>query len=412
MAVGVLTVDDQEFFRSAAREVIDATPGFTSAGQASSGAEALELLEEGTDAQLALVDVRMPGMDGVQCAQRMKATQPDLVVVLISIEDSSGVPAGVAESGAAEFVRKQDFGPSLLRALWSQHGSDRPAGYCRKGAVRRMLREYFTGTAAELAYYGLLSAVPSIAAFVGILGLLGSHPETTQAITEIAKEGSSIEAAGLVGDAARGVVERNEAAGFALGAGLLTTVWIASVYLAAFRRAAYRVHGADPGSAWKARPLHMLITFVGLLVLAIVAIALTVTKRIMRAVGDAVGAEDATVTLWSVGRWPLALFLLVVMTASLYRLAPREEGKRARVFTAGSVAAVLLWLVASVGFEVWVANFASYDATYGALAGAIAFAIWLWISNLALLFGLVLDLELAPVRVAEWLSALLSQRTA
>jgi two-component system, NarL family, invasion response regulator UvrY len=121
LAVGVLTVDDQEFFRSAAREVIDATPGFRSVGQASSGSEALALLEDG--AQLALVDVRMPGMDGVQCAKRMKAAKPDLVVVLISIEDSTSLPASAAESGAAEFVRKQDFGPALLRSLWHRHGT-------------------------------------------------------------------------------------------------------------------------------------------------------------------------------------------------------------------------------------------------------------------------------------------------
>lgn len=123
MAVGVLTVDDQDFFLSAAREVIDATPGFRSAGQASSGSEALALLDEDPDAQLALVDVRMPDMDGVQCAQKMKAAQPGLVVVLISIEDRSHIPASAGDCGAAEFVRKQDFGPSMLRALWSRHGA-------------------------------------------------------------------------------------------------------------------------------------------------------------------------------------------------------------------------------------------------------------------------------------------------
>jgi two-component system, NarL family, invasion response regulator UvrY len=122
-AVAVLTVDDQDPFRSAAQEVIAATPGFCSAGEASSGQEALALLAGEADAQLALVDVRMPGMNGVQCAQRMKAAQPDLVVVLISIDDSPTIAAGTAESGAAEFVRKQDFGPSLLRELWMRHGS-------------------------------------------------------------------------------------------------------------------------------------------------------------------------------------------------------------------------------------------------------------------------------------------------
>jgi membrane protein len=267
-------------------------------------------------------------------------------------------------------------------------------------AVRRMLRERFTGTAAELAYYGLLSAIPSIAAFVGIVGLLGSHPETTEAITQIAREGGSVEAAGVVSDAARGVVQRDTAAGFALGAGLLTTLWVASIYLTAFRVAAYRVHGADPGPAWVARPLQMIITFLALLLLAVVAVALSVTKRIMREVGEAMGAEDATVAIWSIGRWPLTLGLLVVMIAALYNLAPRSGGARVRLLSAGSVTAVIVWLTASVGFEIWVENFASYDATYGTLAGAIAFAIWLWISNLALLFGLVLDLELGRTGAA------------
>jgi membrane protein len=268
----------------------------------------------------------------------------------------------------------------LLRAAWA--------------AVRRMLREHLTGTAAELAYYGLLSAIPTIAVFVGILGLLGSHPETTRAITEIVREAGSIEVARVVSDAARSVVQADGAAGIAVGAGLLTTLWVASVYLAAFRRAAYSVHGADPGPAWRARPLQMLITFVGLLLLAVAALALTVTKRLMTEIGDAVHAEDATVTLWSLGRWPLTVALLVVLIAALYNLAPRDGARRVRLLSAGSAAAVLVWLVASIGFEIWVANFASYDATYGALAGTIAFAVWLWISNLALLFGLVLDMEL------------------
>ena len=261
-----------------------------------------------------------------------------------------------------------------------------------------MVLEHFTGTAAELAYYGLLSAVPCVAAFVGILGLLGSHPATTEAVDEIVREGGgSIDFAGVAADAAQGVVEGNGAAGLALGAGLLTTLWVASIYLAAFHRAAYRVHGADPVAAWKARPLQLVLTFLSLLLLAVVALALMATERIMRAIGEAVGAEDATVTIWSIGRWPLTLALLVVMIAALYNLAPGDSRPRG-LFSAGSVAAVLLWLVASVGFEVWVAEFASYDATYGTLAGVIAFAIWLWISNLALLFGLVLDLELRAAR--------------
>jgi membrane protein len=258
-----------------------------------------------------------------------------------------------------------------------------------------MLREHFTGTAAELAYYGLLSTVPCIAAFVGILGLLGSDPETTDAIARIVREGASAEAGEAAQDAARHVLDRNGAAGVALGVGVLTTLWVASIYLAAFRRAAYRVHSADPGPAWRVRPLQMGLTFLGLVVLALVVIVLALTERLVREIGQAAGAEAATVAIWSLAHWPLVLLLVVLVTAGLYRLAPRTGPPGVQALTVGSVAAVLVWLLASVGFEVWVGNFADYDATYGALAGAVAFAVWLWISNLALLFGMVLDLELS-----------------
>ena len=260
-------------------------------------------------------------------------------------------------------------------------------------AVRRMLRETFTGTAAELAYYGLLSAVPTVAGFVGIVGLLGNDPETTNAIARVAQEGASTEAGSAARAAARGVIDHNTSAGLALGAGLLTTLWIASVYVAAFRRAAYRVHLMDPGPSWRVRPLQMLLTFVGLVLLAVVAMALIVTERVMIAVGDVVGADDLGVTIWSVARWPLMLIVVVLITAGLYNLAPKE-GRRLRGPSLGALAAVLAWIAASVGFEIWVGAFGSYDATYGALAGAVAFAVWLWISNIALLFGLLLDREL------------------
>jgi two-component system invasion response regulator UvrY len=121
-AVNVVTVDDQPHFRVAARDVIGATPGFESVGEACSGAEALEVVEE-LGPQLVLVDVRMPDMDGIETARRMKAAHPDIVVVLISIEDVANVPAAASTSGAAALVQKQDFKPSLLRRLWSEHGN-------------------------------------------------------------------------------------------------------------------------------------------------------------------------------------------------------------------------------------------------------------------------------------------------
>ena len=121
----MVTVDDKAVFRSVAREVVEATPGFEPAGEVASGEEALQLVKS-VQPQLVLVDVRMPGMDGIETARELNCAHPELVVVLISLEDRANVPSTAAESGAATFVRKQDFGPALLRSLWDAHGPPEP----------------------------------------------------------------------------------------------------------------------------------------------------------------------------------------------------------------------------------------------------------------------------------------------
>jgi two-component system, NarL family, invasion response regulator UvrY len=120
--VSVLTVDDQPVFLAAARDVIDATPGFTSVGEACCGEEALGLVDRHKP-ELVLLDVRMPGMDGIETATRIKAAHPESVVVLISMEDGSNVSGTAYESGVVAFVRKQDFGSRMLRRLWVAHGT-------------------------------------------------------------------------------------------------------------------------------------------------------------------------------------------------------------------------------------------------------------------------------------------------
>jgi DNA-binding NarL/FixJ family response regulator len=119
--VTVMVVDDQPVFRDLARLVLRTTHGFESAGEVSSGEEALEVLEHLTP-QLVLVDVRMPGMGGIETARRITEAHPETVVVLISIEDPVDVPSAAHTCGAAALVRKQDFGAALLRELWEKHG--------------------------------------------------------------------------------------------------------------------------------------------------------------------------------------------------------------------------------------------------------------------------------------------------
>jgi two-component system, NarL family, invasion response regulator UvrY len=119
--VRVLTVDDQEVFRRVAEDVIAATPGFVVAGEAASGADALDAVER-LAPQLVLCDVRMPGLDGIEVARRLTATHPETVVVLITLHDRADLPAALQLGDAVPVVRKQDFGPVLLRRLWREHG--------------------------------------------------------------------------------------------------------------------------------------------------------------------------------------------------------------------------------------------------------------------------------------------------
>jgi DNA-binding NarL/FixJ family response regulator len=117
----VLTVDDQAVFRRVARDVIDATEGFTSVGEASSGEEAIMLADQ-LQPRLVLMDVRMEGMDGCEAARRIGAAHPGTTIVLVTVQDLDDVPASAKSCGAAALVRKQDFGPAMLQALWRDYG--------------------------------------------------------------------------------------------------------------------------------------------------------------------------------------------------------------------------------------------------------------------------------------------------
>ncbi len=121
MAVGVLVVDDQAYFRRAALEVVGATPGFEPLGEAVSGEEALALAA-GLRPDLILLDVRMPVMDGIETARRLSTEHPGGVIVLISIDEPSELPAEAGSCGAKALIRKQDFGSLALRRLWDAHG--------------------------------------------------------------------------------------------------------------------------------------------------------------------------------------------------------------------------------------------------------------------------------------------------
>jgi two-component system, NarL family, invasion response regulator UvrY len=126
LLVGVLVVDDQLVFRQVAHDVIAATERFVPLGEATSGPHALALVAE-LEPDLILLDVRMPGMDGIETAARLRAEHPEPVVVLITVDEEPELPGELLSCGAAALVRKQDFGPAMLRRIWAEHGFESPA---------------------------------------------------------------------------------------------------------------------------------------------------------------------------------------------------------------------------------------------------------------------------------------------
>nr|WP_090342929.1 YihY/virulence factor BrkB family protein [Mycolicibacterium malmesburyense]CRL73591.1 putative ribonuclease BN [Mycolicibacterium malmesburyense] len=265
--------------------------------------------------------------------------------------------------------------------------------FAMRKAVREFQSDQCTDLAAALTYYAVLSIFPALVVMVSLLGVFGQGRRTVDALLDIA--GDVAPASSL--DSLRPTIEQlvnSPTAGFALVAGILGAVWSASGYIGAFGRAMNRIYEIDEGRpVWKLRPVQLLLTLVGLVMAAAVVFLLAVSGPVARAIGDAIGLGDAAVTVWNVARWPLILLFVVLAVAILYYVTPNVQQPKFRWISGGAALAIVVWLVASVLFGLYVANFGSYNKTYGALAGVIVFLLWLWITNLALLFGAEVDAE-------------------
>lgn len=280
--------------------------------------------------------------------------------------------------------RKPDAPPDLHRTTWA---------YVLRNTVRQFSRDQCLDLAAALTYYAVLAAAPALLALVSVLGLVGSGGQAVEQVIGtlegvVPPDALSV-VAPLVQNAAGG------GAGLALVVGVVVALWSASGYVAAFGRAMNRIYEIDEGRpVWKLRPVMLLVTLVAVVIAALVVASLALSGPVARAVGDAVGLGSTAVTVWSIAKWPVVLLLVVVLVAILYRVTPNVRQPRMRWLSVGAFVAILVWVLASAGFGIYVATFASYDATYGSLAGIIVFLLWLWITNLALLFGAELDAEL------------------
>jgi membrane protein len=272
------------------------------------------------------------------------------------------------------------------------------------GALKRTLREFsrdnLTDWAAALTYYGILSLFPALIALVSIVGLVGSS--ATQPLIENIGAFAPGPAKDIVTNAIEGLGQSQGGAGIVFIVGLAGALWASSGYVGAFMRASNSIYDIEEGRPiWKTIPVRLAITVVMLVLLAASAIMVVVTGPLAEKVGQAIGLGDIAVTAWDIAKWPVLLVIVSLMFAILYWGSPNVRQPGFRWVTPGGILAVLVWIVASAAFAVYVATFGSYNKTYGALAGVIIFLIWLWISNVAILLGAELNAELQRGRAIE-----------
>ncbi|RAM37994.1 YihY/virulence factor BrkB family protein [Arthrobacter globiformis] len=297
--------------------------------------------------------------------------------------ETSTAKAGSAP--APDDTRKPDSPTDVDKPSW-------------KYIARKTLRE-FTGDqcpdlAAGLTYYAIFSLFPALLALVSLLGIFGQAEKTTSALLEIVQGVAPGQAVEMI----RGPIQElttSPAAGFTLVIGLATAIWSASGYVTAFGRAMNRIYEIDEGRGFvKLRGTMLGVTVVSLIIVALLAAMLVISGPVAEAVGNAMGLGGVFLTVWNIAKWPVIVALVIVVIAILYYFTPNVRQPKFRWMSIGSLIALLIFVLASVGFGFYVGNFSNYNKTYGAIGGVIVMLLWLWILNMSLLFGAEFDAEM------------------
>ncbi|MDV8147542.1 YihY/virulence factor BrkB family protein [Arthrobacter sp. B10-11] len=297
-------------------------------------------------------------------------------------DESSTAKARTAP--APDDSRKPDSPTDVTKPSWK---------YIAKKTFREFTKDQCPDLAAALTYYSVLSIFPALLALVSLLGIFGDAQKTTAALLDIVQG----IAPGDTVNTMRPVVEDlagSSAAGFTLVLGLLTALWSASGYVGAFGRAMNRVYEVDEGRPFlKLRGTMLGVTVVNLLIVVVLAAMLVLSGPVAESVGNVIGLGGAFLAVWNIAKWPVMLVLVIAAIAILYYATPNVKQPKFRWMSMGSAIAVVVFLLASLAFGFYVANFNSYNKTYGAIGGVIIALLWLWILNMSLLFGAEFDAE-------------------
>jgi membrane protein len=263
-------------------------------------------------------------------------------------------------------------------------------------AIRRTVREFQVDNlkdwAAALTYYSVLSIFPALLVLISLLNLAG--PSTIQKLLDNLGQVGPGSVNQILEGAINNLRQTRGSAGVLALAGLAVALWSASNYIAAFMRASNAIYDVPEGRpVWKTLPIRIAVTVIVMVLLAASAVAVVATGGLADRIGRLLGLGSAVVTAWDLVKWPVLLLVVSFMFALLYWASPNAK-QGFRWVTPGGILAVVVWVVASVAFAIYVANFNSYNKTYGSLASVIIFLVWLWLSNTAILLGAELNAEL------------------
>jgi membrane protein len=264
------------------------------------------------------------------------------------------------------------------------------------GVLKRTFREFrednVTDWAAALTYYGILSVFPALIALVSIVGLIGES--ATSPLLRNLGSFAPGPAHKILENALNGLTQNRGGASLLFIVGLAGALWSASSYIGAFIRASNSIWDVEEGRPiWKTLPLRLIITVAMLILLTTTAVAVAVTGPLADKVGKLIGIGGAAVTAWDIAKWPILILIVSLMFSILYYTAPNVKQPGFRWVTPGGVVAVVSWMIVSALFGIYAANFGSYNKTYGSLGAVIIFLVWLWLTNIAILFGAELNAE-------------------
>jgi membrane protein len=264
--------------------------------------------------------------------------------------------------------------------------------------VREFKEDKLQHWAAALTYYAVLSLFPALLVMVSLVGLLADPETVTKFLTDVIGALGPASAVDTFKGPIESITSNKGAAGVMAIVGVVAALWSASGYVGAFTEASNSIYEVEEGRPfWKLKPLQLLVTFVCISLVAVTALALVVSGPLATAIGEAIGLGSAAITAWQFGKWPVMLLLVMLVLSVLFYASPNAKVRR-QLLSPGALLALVAWIVASVGFALYVANFSSYDKTYGSLGGVVVFLLWLWITNMAVLLGAEYNAELERTR--------------